>query len=105
VGHLTHIEECDWLDRTRVILEHGTERIFDPVDPEAGFARFRGWKLGDLLGRFNSVRASNLETLGALVDAEDLGRLGGSSFRSSTHPDPRVQACARIDRPRARPLT
>ncbi|MGA8427456.1 MAG: DinB family protein, partial [Candidatus Dormiibacterota bacterium] len=49
VGHLTHIEECDWIDRTRVILEHGTERVFEPVDREAGFARFSGWKLADLL--------------------------------------------------------
>ena len=76
VGHLTHIEECDWIDRTRVILEHGTERVFEPVDREAGFTRFRDWKLGDLLGRFASVRNSNLETLGALVEVEDLGRRG-----------------------------
>ncbi len=76
VGHLTHIEECDWIDRTRVILEHGTERVFAPVDREAGFARFEDWKLGDLLGRFASVRTSNLEVLGALVGVEDLGRRG-----------------------------
>jgi hypothetical protein len=76
VGHLTHIEECDWIDRTRVILEHGTDRVFEPVDREAGFARFKGWKLGDLLGRFASVRTSNLESLGALVEADDLGRRG-----------------------------
>jgi hypothetical protein len=76
VGHLTHIEECDWIDRTRVILEHGTERVFEPVDREAGFTRFRDWKLGDLLGRFASVRTSNLETLDALVEVEDLGRRG-----------------------------
>ncbi|MGH2572006.1 MAG: DinB family protein [Actinomycetota bacterium] len=76
VGHLTHIEECDWIDRTRVILEHGTGRVFEPVDREAGFARFRDWKLGDLLARFASVRTSNLETLGALVQGEDLGRRG-----------------------------
>jgi len=75
VGHLTHIDECDWIDRTRVILEHGTERVFEPVDREAGFSRFKDWKLGDLLGRFASVRTSNLETLGALVEVEDLGRL------------------------------
>jgi uncharacterized damage-inducible protein DinB len=76
IGHLTHIEESDWIDRTRVILEHGTECTFDPVDREAGIARFKDWKLHDLLGRFASVRASNLETLGALVEAEDLGRRG-----------------------------
>jgi hypothetical protein len=41
VGHLTHIDECDWIDRTRAILEHGTERMLQPVDREAGFIRFR----------------------------------------------------------------
>jgi hypothetical protein len=29
VGHLTHVDEHDWIDRTRVILEHGTERRQD----------------------------------------------------------------------------
>jgi uncharacterized damage-inducible protein DinB len=76
LGHLTHIDECDWMDRTRVILEHGTERILQPVDREAGFTRFRGWTVRDLLDRFASVRASNLETLGALVEIDDLGRRG-----------------------------
>jgi uncharacterized damage-inducible protein DinB len=76
VGHLTHIEECDWIDRTRVILEHGTERVFDPVDREAGFTRFKDWRLSDILDRFASVRTSNLETLGALVDSDDLDRRG-----------------------------
>ena len=76
VGHLTHIDECDWIDRTRAILEHGTERMLQPVDREAGFTRFRGWTLPDLLDRFASVRASNLEALAALVKADDLGRRG-----------------------------
>ncbi len=76
VGHLTHIEEADWIDRTRVILAHGSERIFEPVDREAGFTRFEGWALGELLDRFATVRASNLQTLDALVTAEDLGHRG-----------------------------
>jgi hypothetical protein len=76
VGHLTHIEECDWIDRTRVILEHGTSRTFDPVDREAGFTRFQGWSLGELLDRFASVRASNLQTLPGLVGVDDLARRG-----------------------------
>lgn len=76
VGHLTHIEECDWIDRTRVILEHGTNRVFDPVDREAGFARFKGWTLDDLLARFASVRTSNIETLSTLVNVGDLQRRG-----------------------------
>jgi DinB family protein len=76
VGHLTHIEECDWIDRTRVILEHGTNRVFDPVDREAGFARFEGWSLDDLLARFASIRTSNIETLTTLVNVGDLQRKG-----------------------------
>jgi uncharacterized damage-inducible protein DinB len=76
VGHLTHIEECDWIDRTRVMLEHGTERVFEPVDREAGFTRFKDWSLSDLLDRFAAIRASNLETLETLVEIPDLGRRG-----------------------------
>src|SRR5262245_42420546 len=76
VGHLTHIEEVDWIDRTRKILEHGTGRAFDPVDREAGFTRFKGWPLDDLLVRFASIRAANLDELDDLVTAEDLGRPG-----------------------------
>jgi hypothetical protein len=76
VGHLTHIEESDWIDRTRVILEHGTDRVFAPVDREAGFVRFKGWELADLLDRFASVRAENLETLAELVQVQDLERHG-----------------------------
>jgi DinB superfamily len=76
IGHLTHIEECDWIDRTKVILEHGTTRPFDPVDREAGFTHFKGWSLPELLERFASVRRSNLETLGELVRVDDLDRRG-----------------------------
>jgi hypothetical protein len=76
LGHLTHIEECDWIDRTRVILEHGTSRAFEPVDREAGFTRFAGWTVDRLLDRFAEVRSENLETLGALVEVGDLARRG-----------------------------
>src|SRR5882672_3908229 len=74
VGHLLHVEECDWIDRTRVILEHGTDHVFQPVDREAGFTRFRDCRFRDLLDRFASVRASNLDTLGGLVGSEHLDR-------------------------------
>jgi hypothetical protein len=69
VGHLTHIEETDWIDRTMVILDHGTGRPFDPVDREAGFTRFKDWPLDHLLERFAEVRSSNLTELAALVSA------------------------------------
>lgn len=76
IGHLTYIEEHDWIDRTRVILEHGAERVFEPVDREAGFTQFRDWTLADLLDRFAEVRTANLETLEALIDVRDLQRRG-----------------------------
>jgi DinB superfamily len=76
VGHLAHIEEVDWIDRTQRILEHGTSRPFEPVDREAGFIRFEGWPIEELLARFASVRAANLDTLNALVGVQDLGRPG-----------------------------
>ena len=75
-GHLLHDEECDWIDRTRVILEHGTSHVFEPVDREAGFARFHGWPLSALLERFASTRAANLQELATLVGPADLQRRG-----------------------------
>ncbi len=72
VGHLTHIEEVDWMDRTVVILAQREPRTFEPVDREAGFTKFAGWSMDELLDRFESVRASNLRQLDALVSVNDL---------------------------------
>jgi uncharacterized damage-inducible protein DinB len=80
VGHLTHVEEVDWVDRTRIILEHGPDHVFDPVDREAGFQRFVGWSLENLLARFATVRQNNLASLAELVQRGDLERGG-------THPE------------------
>src|SRR3954467_2058204 len=79
-GHLLHVEECDWLDRTKVILEHGSNPVFEPGDREAGFARYGGWWSADLLDRFDSARRANLAELATLVASGDLGRCG-------VHPD------------------
>jgi len=80
VGHLVHIDEHDWMDRTRTMLEHGPNHVFTPVDREAGFARFRGWSLSGLLDRFASVRRLNLVSLDEHVASGDLGR-------TAVHPD------------------
>jgi uncharacterized damage-inducible protein DinB len=80
VGHLTFVEESDWIDRTHIILEHGTNRVFAPVDREAGFERFTGVSLPDLLTRFAEVRVANLLLLESLVSPENLDRRG-------VHPD------------------
>ncbi len=76
VGHMTHIEECDWMDRTITILAEGGPHVFDPVDREAGFARFAGWPMFELLERFREVRSSNLEQLAELVSVDDLEQKG-----------------------------
>jgi uncharacterized damage-inducible protein DinB len=80
LGHMTHIEECDWMERTTKILAEGGPRHLEPVDREAGFTRFSGWTLAELLDHFRAVRESNLEQLDALVAADDLARTG-------IHPD------------------
>jgi len=80
VGHMTHIEEVDWMDRTSVILAEGGPHPFEPVDREAGFAKFDGWPLEDLLDHFGEVRASNLVQLRERVSLDDLERVG-------LHPD------------------
>jgi hypothetical protein len=72
VGHMTHIEEVDWIDRTVVILAQRGARTFEPVDREAGFSRFSGWSMSELLNRFESLRSSNLEQLDVLVSVDDL---------------------------------
>ena len=69
------------LDRPdRVILEHGPTRVFEPVDREAGFERFAGQPLSDLLDRFARQRRVNLEELARLVTSDELERRG-------VHPD------------------
>lgn len=79
VAHLAHIEECDWMDRTVKMLEEGGPRVLAPVDRDAGFTRFEGWALTDLLEHFATIRASNLVQLETLVTNDDLERSG-------THP-------------------
>ena len=80
LAHLTHVEENDWIGRIRTILEHGADEELGPVDREAGFERYGGWPVGDVLGRFASLRALNLEVLdGFTLGADDLRREGRHS--------------------------
>jgi hypothetical protein len=76
VGHLVHIEESDWIDRTIKILAEDGPRDLDPVDREAGFERFKDWPLSTLLDHFTSTRTSNLVRLDELVTVDDLNRTG-----------------------------
>lgn len=75
-GHMLHIEQTDWMDRTRVIMTHAGDHTFEPVDREAGFARFAGWSVADLLSAFADARQANLDELRRLVTTPDLRRQG-----------------------------
>jgi hypothetical protein len=76
VGHMAHIEESDWMDRTITMLAESEPRHFEPIDREAGFTRFEGWSMDDLLEHFRVTRSTNLEQLASLVSNNDLERVG-----------------------------
>jgi hypothetical protein len=73
---MTHVEESDWMDRTMTILAEGGPHHFEPIDREAGFTRYAGWTLADLLDHFRALRTANLEQLERVVSDGDLGRTG-----------------------------
>ena len=80
VGHLFNADETNWLPRTRMILQHGSDRAFEPFDREA-MLRWEPESIGGLLDRFQAVRAASVEELLALhLSPPDLDRRG-------LHPD------------------
>lgn len=64
LGHLVHVERTDWMPRLEIILKHGENRPFDPVDREAQFQDHRS--LAELLDEFLSLRMASLDRLRAL---------------------------------------
>jgi hypothetical protein len=81
VGHLVHGEKADWIGRTRIILEEGEGRAFDPFDRFAMYEDSKGKTLPGLLDEFAALRAENLVALeGMELTDEDLDRTG-------THPE------------------
>ena len=77
VGHLIHGEEADWIPRARIILEYGESRAFEPFDRFAMFEKSRGKSMGDLLDRFERLRAESLRELeGMNLTPEMLGKRG-----------------------------
>ena len=81
VGHLIHAEETDWIPRARIILEHGKSGTFEPFDRFAMFEKFKGKSLGELLARFELLRAESLKVLESInLTPELLSKRG-------THPE------------------
>src|SRR5271154_3785427 len=56
IGHLIYAEKTDWMPRLIIILEHGTNRPFDPFDHEAQFRRPNVKSLPALLDEFKDLR-------------------------------------------------
>lgn len=66
VGHLVHVEKADWMPRLEIILRHGPNRPFDPVDREAQFREAGGRPLPTLLDEFAALRRDNFARLRGL---------------------------------------
>lgn len=80
VGHLIHGELDDWIPRTKIILNHGESRPFEPFDRFAFRERIKGKSCAELLDEFAALRKANLETLAGL----DLS--AGQLAQRGTHP-------------------
>jgi hypothetical protein len=77
IGHLIHGERTDWVQRARIILEHGEARAFDTFDRLAQFTMSEGRTLASLLDEFATLRRDNLRELAALgLSDADLDRRG-----------------------------
>lgn len=66
VGHLIHGERIDWMPRTRLILQSGESRAFEPFDRFAQARESDGKSLAQLLDTFTRLRSGNLDELRAL---------------------------------------
>jgi DinB superfamily len=77
VGHLIHGERTDWVPRTKMILQFGETRTFDPFDRWGQVRESQGKSLGQLLDEFARLRSRNLDELRELkLRPEDLDRRG-----------------------------
>jgi hypothetical protein len=77
IGHLIHAEKVDWMPRLTIILEHGTNRPFEPFDREAQFTQSNGKTLPALLDEFRDLRRDSVSRLRAMnLTAEQLERNG-----------------------------
>ncbi|HET9522123.1 MAG TPA: DinB family protein [Candidatus Limnocylindrales bacterium] len=76
IGHLISAELDDWIPRAEIILNHGTDRAFEPFDRFAHVERDAGVRLAALIDRFEELRREQLGRLSELVGEEELDRVG-----------------------------
>jgi len=66
IGHLIYGDRVDWLARTRMILDYGETRPFEPFDRRGHVKECEGKTLPQLLDDFARVRSAALAELRAL---------------------------------------
>jgi hypothetical protein len=66
IGHLIYGDRVDWLARTRMILEYGETRPFEPFDRRGHVKECAGKTLPLLLDEFARVRSAALDDLRSL---------------------------------------
>jgi hypothetical protein len=66
LGHLIDTDETIWMRRAHVILAEGADRRFQPLDRFRHVGANEGKTLGELLNRFDALRARNLAELSGL---------------------------------------
>lgn len=77
VAHLIHGERTDWIPRTKMILQSGDSRTFEPFDRLGHVKESQGKSLAGLLEEFERLRSDNLNELRSLnLRADDLARRG-----------------------------
>ncbi len=81
LGHLIYGEQEDWLPRTRIILEFGTDQPFEPFDRTGHEAFIKGKKTEELLEEFSVCRTSNVKKL------QEMELSSGDLQRKGVHPE------------------
>lgn len=77
IGHLVYGEEADWLMRTKIILESGKEKEFEPYDRFAQDKLYSDRSIEELLSLLKERRAKNLDELRSFnLSDQDLDKEG-----------------------------
>ena len=77
LGHLIHGEKTDWTARTKMILDFGTGKTFEPWNRFAQFEESKGKTMQQLLDEFTAIRKKNMNWFNALHLTEaDLDKKG-----------------------------
>lgn len=77
VAHLVHAERTNWIQRARIILEHGSAVTFPPLDRLGHYEESKGKSMTEVLDEFAELRAENLSTLRSWeLSEEQLGLEG-----------------------------